>query len=712
MPHAKVEVGFMKIERLILFFPAVLVVGYSLVLMGHGAKAAAPLQAKAAATAPAKAGAAAGAMAKSASVASGTGAVSIPDTTIAVNSDKPMSERVVHYEIDAKYDAAKHTVDATEVLTYHNLTGQALDHFPFHLYQNAFQPKATFVRDAKLMGSRDSAYAKWEDKYFGSEDITSLEVVGQGDLTAQLQYMAPDDGNKDDKTVVDLHVPQAIAPGAYVQFKIAFQTKFPETQARSGWKRDFVLGGQWFPKVGVFWHGAWNCHQYHNTTESFADFGVYDVKLTAPNYEVVGASGVLVSDAANSDGTKTYVYHGDDIHDFAWTASPRYKVKDDGVFQGQMGPVKLRIMMQPAHWSQAERHEKILMQTLERFEKWYGPYPYKTLTLVDPEPDSAAGGMEYPTFITGDSSWFMPKGVLLPEVVVEHEFGHQYWYGMVATNEFEDAWMDEGINSYTEVKVLDSIFGQDRSMLQQVGVTLGEREEQRLSYIGVADLDAIAQKAYEYYSSNSYGGITYGKTASVLLTLEGIVGEDTMAKAMHTYFMKYRFTHPVKEDFLKTIEEVSGKDLRWYFNQAVYGTQVLDYEVRKVDSFPTNWYEDEKKVAGKKKDDDKDTVYLSTVWLHRKGDFVMPVELEVKFTKGEKVREHWDGQSRWVKFQYEKKAKIESAEIDPDHKILIDRDNFNNSRTAEPDPKPRRKLSNYWLFVTQWLGQAAAWWAV
>ncbi|HLW84489.1 MAG TPA: M1 family metallopeptidase [Candidatus Sulfotelmatobacter sp.] len=712
MPHAKVEVGFMKIERLILFFPAVLVVGYSLVLMGHGAKAAAPLQAKAAATAPAKAGAAAGAMAKSASVASGTGAVSIPDTTIAVNSDKPMSERVVHYEIDAKYDAAKHTVDATEVLTYHNLTGQALDHFPFHLYQNAFQQKATFVREAKLVGSRDTAYAKWEEKDYGSEDIKSIEVVGQGDLTAQLQYQQPDDGNKDDKTVVDLHVPQAIAPGAYVQFKIAFQTKFPETQARSGWKRDFVLGGQWFPKVGVFWHGAWNCHQYHNTTEFFADFGVYDVKLTAPNYEVVGASGVLVSDAANSDGTKTYVYHGDDIHDFAWTASPRYKVKDDGVFQGQMGPVKLRIMMQPAHWSQAERHEKILMQTLERFEKWYGPYPYKTLTLVDPEPDSAAGGMEYPTFITGDSSWFMPKGVLLPEVVVEHEFGHQYWYGMVATNEFEDAWMDEGINSYTEVKVLDSIFGQDRSMLQQAGVTLSEREEQRLSYIGVADLDAMAQKAYEYYGSNSYGGITYGKTASVLLTLEGIVGEDTMAKAMHTYFMKYRFTHPVKEDFLKTIEEVSGKDLRWYFNQAVYGTQVLDYEVRKVDSFPTNWYEDEKKGAGKKKDDDKDTVYLSTVWLHRKGDFVMPVELEVKFTKGEKVREHWDGQSRWVKFQYEKKAKIESAEIDPDHKILIDRDNFNNSRTAEPDPKPRRKLSNYWLFVTQWLGQAAAWWAV
>src|SRR5271166_5678254 len=91
------------------------------------------------------------------------GELSIPETTLAINSATPLSERVVHYEIDAKYDAATHTVDATEILTYHNLTGQALDHFPFHLYQNAFQPKATFVREAKLVGSRDTAYAKWEE---------------------------------------------------------------------------------------------------------------------------------------------------------------------------------------------------------------------------------------------------------------------------------------------------------------------------------------------------------------------------------------------------------------------------------------------------------------------------------------------------------------------------------------------------------------------
>ena len=688
----------MKLRWIILFFPAVFVAAFSLVVMRNGAKAAPP-QTRAA-TPAAKA-------AVSASPAP-AGVLSIPDTTLAINSPTPMSQRVVHYQIDARYDAAKHTVDATEVLTYHNLTGQSLDHFPFHLYLNAFQPKATWIREAKLLGNRDTSYEKWEDKQFGSEEIKSFEVVGQGDLTQQLQFIQPDDGNKDDKTVVDVHLPKAIASGGYVQFKIAFHDQMPETQARTGWKRDFVLGGQWFPKVGVWWNGAWNCHQFHATTEFFADFGVYDVKLTVPQYEVIGATGVEVGSVNNPDTTKTLTYHGDDIHDFAWTISPRYKVKDDGVFEGQMGPVKMRILMQPAHWSQVDRHEKILRESLEYFERWYGPYPYKMITLVDPEPGSAAGGMEYPTFITGETSWFMPSGLHFPELVVEHEFGHQYWYGMVATNEFEDAWMDEGINSYSEVKVLDAILGRDTSILNLAGVTAGEREIQRIGYIGVADLDPIAQKAYDYYNFGSYGGITYGKTASVLVTLEGIVGEDTMQKAMHAYFMKYRFTHPVKEDFLKTIEEVSGKNLRWYFNQAIYGTQVLDYEVIKIDSFPVNWYEEQK--ASKK--DDKNTVYLSSVWLHRKADFTMPVEVEIKFDNGEKVREHWDEQNRWTKFSYEKKAKVESAEIDPDHKIHIDRNNFNNSRTAEPNEKPAVKVSNYWLFVTQWISQALAWWAV
>jgi len=635
----------------------------------------------------------------------GAAGVAIPATTSAINSTTPLSQRVVAYDMDAKYNAKTHSLDATETLTYHNLTGQALDTFPFHLYLNGFQPTSTWIREGKRSNSDGPDLGTWDPKSYGAEEIKSFEVVGQGDFTSQLQFIHPDDENKDDHTVVQVHLSKPIPADGYVQFKIEFHDQFPEALARTGWNHDFILGGQWFPKVGVWWHGAWNCHQFHFDTEFFADFGVYDVKLTVPQYEVVGASGIEVGSVNHADGTKTVTYHGEDIHDFAWTASPQYLIYND-TFQGSMGLVKLRFLMQSAHWGQAERHARIVKETMEHFDRWYGPYPYKTLTIVDPEAGSAAGGMEYPTFITGDTRWFIPKGLLWPEDALEHEFGHQYWYGMVATNEFEDAWMDEGVNQYTQIKILDSIFGASTSLVNMWGLTAGQVDEARTGYEGVTDLDPLARNGWQYADSNSYGGITYFKTALSLLTLEGVIGEDTMRRAMHTYFMRYRFTHPTKEDFLKTIEEVSGQDLGWYFNQTVYGTQVLDYEVMKISSVPVDWY---KENLSEKKGE---TEYVSYVWVRRKGEFVIPIDVAVRFDNGDQVREHWDGQERWVRYAYQKKARVESVEVDPDHKIYFDRNNFNNSRTAELNGEPASKLTNYWTCISQFFAQFLAWWLV
>ncbi len=630
----------------------------------------------------------------------------IPATTSAINSATPLSQRVVAYDMDARYNAQNHSLDATETLTYHNLTGQPLDTFPFHLYLNGFQPTSTWIREAKREGASGLGFDNWDSKSYGAEEIKSFEVVGQGDFTTQLQFVHPDDDNQDDRTVAQVHLPKPVPPDGYVQFKIKFHDQFPQTLARTGWNRDFVLGGQWFPKVGVWWHGAWNCHQFHAYTEFFADFGVYDVKLTVPQNEVVGASGIEVGSTNNADGTKTVTYHADDVHDFAWTASPHYLIYND-TFQGSMGPVKLRILMQPGHWSQAERQARVLKETMDRFDHWYGPYPYKTLTVVDPDPGSLASGMEYPTFFTVGTAWWEPEGYHRGSVeTVEHEFGHQYWYGMVATNEFEDAWMDEGINEYVQGKVMDSIFGVPTSVLNLGGITAGEREEERVYYEGVADLDPMARNGWQYADFNSYGGVTYGKTALVLLTLENLIGEDTMRQAMRAYFTRYRFTHPIKEDFLKTIEEVSGKDLRWYFNQAVYGTQVLDYEVLKINSTPVDWYKENLKETN------GETEYVSNVWIHRKEDFVLPIDIEIKFDNGDKVREHWDGQDRWIRYAYQKKAKVESVEVDPDHKIEFDRNNFNNSRTVEAHGAAASKLANYWTCISQFFAQFLAWWLV
>jgi hypothetical protein len=618
----------------------------------------------------------------------------------------PLSDRVVAYQIDAKYNSKNHSLDAQETLTWTNYTGQPQDRLPFHLYLNAFQPKSTFTREGYEGGNRDVQIGgKWDDKKFGEDEIKSLEVVGMGDLTGQLHFIHPDDNNVDDKSVVELQLPRPVAPNETITLKITFHDQFPEVVARTGYKRDFLLAGQWFPKIGVWWKNAWNCHQFHASTEYFADFGTYDVKVTVPSNFNVGATGVQVAESANADGTKSVEYKAEDVHDFAWTADPTTKIVEDSV-QISSGTVKIRLLMQPGHLSSTQRYMDALKGTMKKFDEWIGPYPYSQITVVDPpHGGGAAGGMEYPTFITADTTWWMFDGLKEPEVVVEHEFGHQYWYGMVATNEFEEAWLDEGINQYTECKVMDALYGQDVDNLNTRLATGSERGADRAGYLGVADLDPMTRHGWQYLNFNSYGGITYSKTALALLTLEHIIGEQKLREAQHIYFERYRFKHPTGDDFMNTVNEVAGQNLDWYWNQAVRGTQVLDYRVLSAGSDRADWAEKNAPKQEKK----GETEYISNVVVHRKGDFVMPVTLEVKFDDGETVRETWDGVDRWHRYTWQKKAKLVSAEIDPEQAILLDRDRFNNSWLREGDGHATGKIAGYWMLLTQWFSQCLSW---
>ena len=618
----------------------------------------------------------------------------------------PLSERVVAYQIDANYYPKNHSLDCQETLTWTNYTGQPQDRLPFHLYLNAFQPKSTFTREGYEGGNRDVQIgAKWEDKKFGEDVIKSFEVAGMGDLTGKLHFIHPDDDNADDRTVVEVQLPRPVAPNERATFKITFHDQFPEVVARTGYKRDFLLAGQWFPKVGVWWKNAWNCHQFHATTEFFADFGAYDVKVTLPSNFNVGATGVETAETANADGTKTVVFRAEDVHDFAWTADPTTKIVEDTVTISS-GTVKLRLLMQPGHMASAPRYMEVLKGTMKKFDEWIGPYPYSQVTVVDPPHGGlAAGGMEYPTFITAGTMWWVFDGLKLPEAVVEHEFGHQYWYGMVATNEFEEAWLDEGINQYTECKVMDALYGRDVDTLNTRAATASERGTDHSSYIGVAELDPMTRRGWQFLNFNSYGGISYSKTAVVLLTLEHIIGEQKVREAQHVYFERYRFKHPTADDFMNTVNEVAGQNLDWYWNQAVRGTQVLDYSILSARSVRADWAD---KNAPKKTKKGK-TEYVSSLVVHRKGDFAFPVTLQVKFDNGETIRELWDGQDRWRRYTWQKKAELISAEIDPDHAILLDRDRFNNSWRRDSDSRATRKIAGYWMLLTQWFAQLLAW---
>jgi hypothetical protein len=674
-----------------------------------------------------------------------------PQLSMATNSPdgKPLSTRVVAYNIDAKLDTKKKTLDATEILTYKNLTGQPLNTIPFHLYLNAFRPQSTFTKETHFTGGvRDPVD---EDNYpsekLGSITISHIEADGYGDLSSAMHFIAPDDNNAEDHTVTELRLPHPLAPNDSITFRLAFHDVFPLSVARNGYKRDFIMGGQWYPKPGVFWHGAWNCHQYHSTTEFFSDFATFRVSLTLPRRYVVGASGIPTGESINPDNTKTLSFYGEDIGDFAWAASPNFTITD-GTYLSSLGPVKIHVLALAAHPKAGARYLDVMQKTLAQYDHRYGPYPYKIITVIDPEPDSEMGGMEYPTLFTGDTSWYDPS--YITEITTEHEFGHQYWYGMVATNEFEDAWLDEGINSYTEVTVMNAIFGAHKSLFNRSYANLGDTEERQIEYVSNPDFDPVTRWAFKFRDSTSYGVITYGKSATLLTTLEGLIGRDTMEEAMRTYFLRYRFTHPTTEDFLRTIEEGAIKNgratavggtvintstqtarpnvsqptpdtglaalfaapstsqvvpissLRPFFNQAVYGTQVLDYAVDHVSSDPAQWWLPEP-------NDKKQIQYLSSVYLRRKGDFILPVTAEIIFDDGTRLQEHWDGFDRWTKFTYMRNAKILSVEVDPDHIVLLDKDFFNNSYVTTPNNIPARKLSNIWLSLQQLLAQLSSW---
>ncbi|MCK4448171.1 MAG: M1 family metallopeptidase, partial [Candidatus Marinimicrobia bacterium] len=342
-------------------------------------------------------------------------------------------------------------------------------------------------------------------------------------------------------------------PQEKITLFIEFYSKLPKVFARSGFYGDFFMVAQWFPKIGVFWKGKWNCHQYHLNTEFFADFGVYEVEITVPEEYVVGATGLRIKELKNEDGTKTYTHYQEDIHDFAWTACPDFvEFREKYSLENPQVSTEMILLIHRSHLNQKDRYLSSLKNGIEFYSQNYGAYPYPTITLVDPAPKASLnGGMEYPTLFTSMTFWAIPKGLHLPEMITIHEFGHNYWYGMIGSNEFEEAWLDEGFNTYSEIKAMEKYYGEDRSMIDMWGLKISDFILQRFRMIGSGKMDPIVKNSWEFFSGGSYGMNTYSKAALMLLTLENHLGDGVMSRIMRTYFERWKFKHPTTQDFVE-----------------------------------------------------------------------------------------------------------------------------------------------------------------
>ncbi len=637
--------------------------------------------------------------------------------------NEPLSPRIANYKISVKLDTEEKMLTGTETLTWRNTSTDAIRELQFHLYLNAFKnTESTFIKEAGEGMSERVPKGGW-----GWIDVTSMKTAEGEDLTSRIEFIHPDDDNEKDQTVIRVLLTKPVRPKQSIRLNIDFTAKLPRAFRRTGYYQNYYFIAQWFPKIGVYEaagqryavKGQWNCHQYHASTEFYADYGVYDVDMTVPKDFVVGATGIVQSVKDNGDGTKTVSHHAEDVHDFAWTASPTYVDLTE-----QWRHVKIRVLMQPQRVHQAVRYFQSAKAALEYFDKYVGLYPYPNLTVVDPAYGAmSAGGMEYPTLITAGSFWGIGTSLKFAELVTVHEFGHNYWYGLVGNNEFEEAWLDEGFNQYYETRIMNETYGSKASVLDLPGLQGGDLEVTRGGYSGMGNpkIAPTFTRAWEF-RQGGYGNLTYNKTAVFMTTLERMIGRPVMDTLMKTYFNRWKFKHPCARDFLAVVNEIVpkfhgnkfGKDLNWYFDQVLYGTDICDYELRYIENTEVRPIQGVVEREGKKVtlDEKKDTVvkklYDSRAVAFRLGEIKLPTSVLVHFDDGEEVREQWDGQSRWAEFKYRRPEKILWAKIDPDTVLVIDINWNNNSKTTEPPTAPIWKYTLKFLFWLQNVLQLAA----
>ena len=425
-----------------------------------------------------------------------------------------MGANAVHYDIQATLDGPEKVLSGTLRVRWTNASADAVSDLWFHLYWNAFANN----RSTHLVESGGTARGRPFKESWGWQRVTAVslhtfESSGKVDLLPSFRYRMPDDENEDDRTVFSVELPRPVLPGQTIEVGLEWTAQIPRVRRRTGYKDDFLLIAQWFPKLGVYESGrGWNCHEFHSAAEFFSDYGTYKVRLDLPAaYEgkVFGSGGrpstvvkggrVVVTFEAPTRDDQRRVDHTartPAVHDFAWAADPRYEVHTftfrpaewltDKRYAEEVATVRrafgedadlglrdvdVTVLVQPEHAQQAKRHFDATATALFFYGLWFGGYPYEHITVVDPRYGArGAGGMEYPTLFTAGTRLYTTPDMHSPEGVTVHEAGHQFWYGLVGNNEPEASWMDEGFNSYTDNEALVRRYGPQRGTTSYVGL--------------------------------------------------------------------------------------------------------------------------------------------------------------------------------------------------------------------------------------------------
>ena len=655
------------------------------------------------------------------------------------NGEQPtLSDRVVQYRIEATLDPVKHRVTGRQALTWRNRSAIPVRSVYVHLYMNAFEGAgSTFFTEQRQSGQGFRSGVDTKDGEWGH---IALRSVRQAGASVPWHFVQPDKGPATDHTVVRMDLPQAVAPGASTTLDIGFATQLPRVIARTGYFGSFHLVAQWFPKIAVLElpgeRGAtaprWNAHEFHQNSEFYADFGRFDVTLTVPSGYTVGATGELQGAPSEKNGMVTRRYVQADVHDFAWMADNRSAKPLVETWTGPGSPtVAVQVIYPPEYAASAEPAMKAAKDSLAYFSRTLGPYPYKTLTVVIPPHNAEeAGGMEYPTFFTAmgfDS--VEPKSMesFLLDMVTIHEFGHGYFYGILASNEFEEPFLDEGLNEYWDSRMVRER-GQRihpaPQFLKRIGIDPAFEIFDGVRAGAPRDNPADAPGQNAWHRLQGIGPV-YTRSATVMHDLEARIGREAMERGFKEYYRRWKFRHPSIADLREALADGSGQRaaVERVFAQQVFATARVDDRVAEIASEEVLPLPGTRLVGGKQVEDTQEAVdkriegireqwdkahpnpaagtgpfpFRTAVTL-RRGGAPVPQTLVVKFADGSSETVLWDTDEHWRTFTWVRPTKAVSAQLDPRRGHYLDVNKLDDSRTLKAD----RSAS------TRWAGEFAA----
>jgi hypothetical protein len=512
-------------------------------------------------------------------------------------------QQKVDYTIAVTLNDTEHSLSAFETFNYTNQSPDILDKLYIHLWPNAYKNAKTAMSKQKFrQGDFFMLWAKPTAKGY----IDSLDFKVDG-TQVKWEYF---EGQED---IAVLALPKPLRPGETIRVSTPFYVKLPSGSiSRLGHIDQSYQITQWYPKPAVYDNKGWHPIPYLTQGEFYSEFGSFDVKITLPENYTVGATGNLqtkseiermdrLANEVSSDismdfppsspNMKTLHYTQSNVHDFGWFADKRWMVRKGEVEL----PASKRKVTTWALFTQAEQalwEEEGLRSIndgLYYYSLWSGDYPYDVCTAVDGT-ISAGGGMEYPNVTVIGSSGNASQ----LRTVIIHEVGHNWFYGILGSNERDNAWMDEGINSFFETRTL---MATRKDSAMNIGIQVGALDIQKL--LGLENLsynylteellyliaartgeDQPIQAPSDDYTNLNYGGIVYKKTALAFNYLMAYLGEAEMNRCMAAYFEAWKFKHPSPEDLEEIFEITSGKNLDWFFDELIPTTQRVDYAVR------------------------------------------------------------------------------------------------------------------------------------